>query len=512
MYNTSNIKLHLNGKLLPSLTVVYEMNDYKGENQICCLDSPSPCVVELVTQHGDVSTGDTCVSFNVTQTRYTEDIRLTIKYNVCNVREGELTLQFRSHAITESPEIILNSYEPEDAQPVCKEGLRHDVDKLVFKARAYLTHKSWRVKFIVKRNGEKLFLDFCNVSLSNDNDHSTKDRCYHADTDSNGTHHIVVNLTADIQYSEAQIQGVLVGGTSSIFSQVQTFPKIFDTSSINYTINGRPVSTLQDDLELTTPLDDLRVCCGVTPLPCRARINYGQLEMAHTPCVNTTLGAISNHDNVTLELGFDVCGVSEKNLRVNIQKWRDTSTEGNNARSFNYTEDTNYTVSYEETLTNTPQKTSFTLATFHLIIAATALLVPISVVSLLVYCVQVKQTCRKISANGSRYSVLFLPSSRPVRQERESLHIYESIDDTPPRHTTQVQHVSMRKRMAKDDSYRNLGTDYFDSEECLYDRQRRLPPMTVLHKRMSRSMDDVGYLAPIDFHHSYSRSLPRIPK
>lgn len=69
-----------------------------------------------------------------------------------------------------------------------------------------------------------------------------------------------------------------------------------------------------------------------------ARIKYEQLESNGTPCAISTLGGISNHDNVTVELSFDVCGVREKSLRVNIQKWKDSGEKGNNTVIVNYEE------------------------------------------------------------------------------------------------------------------------------------------------------------------------------
>lgn len=97
IWDTSNVTLNLNGKPLPSLTVVYELKDYRDENQICCVNAPSPCVVELINQHGKVSSGESCVSFNVTQTGFAEDINLTLTYYVCSVIGEKITLTFRSH-------------------------------------------------------------------------------------------------------------------------------------------------------------------------------------------------------------------------------------------------------------------------------------------------------------------------------------------------------------------------------------------------------------------------------
>ncbi|XP_059153686.1 uncharacterized protein LOC131939416 [Physella acuta] len=148
--------------------------------------------------------------------------------------------------------------------------------------------------------------------------------CYCNHTDSTNTHHIVVNITADRRFSGAHIQGVLASETSFIYSNVQSFPKIYNISEIKLTVNELNLPFLINKPVVDTNVSELKACCRDSPLPCRTKIVSNDVVVASgVPCVAYNF---SNHDNGTAQLIVDVCDVMEYTIPVRFLQDSDLLT------------------------------------------------------------------------------------------------------------------------------------------------------------------------------------------
>ncbi|XP_059153664.1 uncharacterized protein LOC131939397 [Physella acuta] len=163
IYNMSEVQLQLNNIPLPTTTDNYEVDNYTIENRVCCLNSPSPCHIDIVTDQSNGRVGETCVDFNLTSLSLKDSQMVELRYTVCNAVSQKYWIKYtHKKGANVNASIKLMNYRQEDSQTSCHEGLRHGADNVVFKAQVCLTQENSIVKFVTKKFGD---VDFHEVRM-----------------------------------------------------------------------------------------------------------------------------------------------------------------------------------------------------------------------------------------------------------------------------------------------------------------------------------------------------------